>query len=147
MGAGRPKKSTGSRRISALTALASSLPADWMCVDGYLIGPGADLVGANLSDANLTGADLAGADLTGANLSETNLTDADFTGADLTNDNLKELELFLKYGVLSINEVRGGEGIEPSAWGDVPWLPMLWARTDYTGRADVQAPNSGRNKE
>jgi HK97 family phage portal protein len=62
------------------------------------------------------------------------------------DDNLKQLELFLKYGVLSVNEVRSGEGIEPAGWGDVPWLPMQWARTDYEGRADVPSPNVGRNK-
>ena len=50
------------------------------------------------------------------------------------------------YGVLSVNEVRSGEGIEPAGWGDVPWLPMQWARTDYEGRADVPSPNVGRNK-
>jgi HK97 family phage portal protein len=62
------------------------------------------------------------------------------------DDNLKQLELFLKYGVLAINEVRSGEGIEAAAWGDVPWLPLQWARTDYTGRADWPAPNVGRNR-
>jgi HK97 family phage portal protein len=62
------------------------------------------------------------------------------------DDNIKQLELFLKYGVLSVNEVRSGEGIEPASWGDVPWLPMQWARTDYEGRADVEPPEVGRNK-
>jgi HK97 family phage portal protein len=62
------------------------------------------------------------------------------------DDNLKQLELFLKYGVLSVNEVRSGEGIEPAGWGGVPWLPMQWAPTDFVGRAEVQPPNVGRNK-
>jgi uncharacterized protein YjbI with pentapeptide repeats len=47
---------------------------------------------AELSRANLTGADLSlanltGADLTGANLSRANLTGADLTGADLSRAN------------------------------------------------------------
>ena len=46
------------------------------------------------------------------------------------DDNIKELELFLKYGVLSINEVRSGEGLEPVEWGNTPWLPGMWAPTD-----------------
>jgi HK97 family phage portal protein len=58
----------------------------------------------------------------------------------------KEQELSLKYGVVTINEVRGAQGLEPVPWGDVPWLPLLWARTDYEGRADWRQPQAGRNK-
>ena len=42
----------------------------------------------------------------------------------------KEKELDLKYGVVSINEDRMERGLEPVAWGWVPWLPVLWAPTD-----------------
>jgi HK97 family phage portal protein len=63
------------------------------------------------------------------------------------DDNLKELELFLKYGVLSINEVRSGEGLERADWGDLPWIPLQWARTDFPGRADASAPKIGRNRD
>ena len=45
-------------------------------VNGYTIEPGADLTGANLSDADLTGANLSEARLTGANLAGT-LADKD----------------------------------------------------------------------
>jgi hypothetical protein len=62
-------------------------------------------------------------------------------------NNMKELELKLKYGVLSINEVRQAEGLDPVAWGNTPWLPLLWASTDYAGRADTPAPKTGRNRE
>lgn len=61
---------------------------------------GADLTGADLTRANLTGADLTGADLTrayltgadltGANLTRSNFTDAYLTGADLTDANLTD---------------------------------------------------------
>ena len=44
-------------------------------------------------------------------------------------NNLKELELKLEYGVVSINEVRSAEGLEPVPWGDVPWLPARWLPT------------------
>jgi HK97 family phage portal protein len=58
----------------------------------------------------------------------------------------KEQELNLKYGVVTINEIRGEQGLEPVPWGDVPWMPLQWARTDYTGRADWPPPHIGRNK-
>jgi len=59
----------------------------------------------------------------------------------------KEQELNLKYGLVTINEVRGEQGLQPVPWGDVPWLPLAWARTDYEGRADSATPHSGRNRE
>jgi HK97 family phage portal protein len=43
-------------------------------------------------------------------------------------NNLKELELKLKYGVCTINEVRAAEGQPPVPWGDVPWLPAAASR-------------------
>ena len=42
----------------------------------------------------------------------------------------KEDELNLKYGVTTINEVRGSQGLAPVPWGDAPWLPRQWAQTD-----------------
>ena len=78
-----------------ITGPPASLPTDWRFVDGYLIGPyadltgatltGADLSGVNLSGANLTGATLTGADLTGAALTDATLTGATLTGATLTD--------------------------------------------------------------
>src|SRR5262249_25763316 len=35
----------------------------------------------------------------------------------------RERELHLKYGVLTVNEVRGELGLPPVAWGDAPWTP------------------------
>jgi HK97 family phage portal protein len=58
----------------------------------------------------------------------------------------REQDLNLKYGVVTINEVRGEQGLAPVPWGDVPWLPLAWARTDYDGRADWPAPHIGRNR-
>jgi HK97 family phage portal protein len=42
----------------------------------------------------------------------------------------KERELNLKYGVLTVNEVRGEQGLPPVPWGDSPWLPVNWSQTD-----------------
>ena len=58
----------------------------------------ADLFGANLRCANLSNADLFGANLRGANLSNANLRnanlrDADLRGADLSNANLRNANL------------------------------------------------------
>ena len=49
-------------------------PPSWGLVDGYLVGP----------VANLTGADLTGANLSGFDLLDTNLTNANLSGADLS---------------------------------------------------------------
>jgi hypothetical protein len=67
-------------------------------VNGYIVGPGANLSEANLSEANLSeanlsGADLSGADLSGADLSGAILGGADLTGADLSGANLYGAEL------------------------------------------------------
>jgi hypothetical protein len=35
----------------------------------------------------------------------------------------KEREIDLKYGIVTVNEVRGERGLPPVAWGDRPWLP------------------------
>ncbi len=57
---------------------------------------------------------------------------------------IQQKELDLKFGVVSINEVRGERGLPPVPWGDVPWLPLQWERTDMPRRAEV--PSTGRNK-
>jgi HK97 family phage portal protein len=50
----------------------------------------------------------------------------------------------LKYGVVSINEVRSERGLPPVPWGDVPWLPLQWERTDMPRRCEM--PHTGRNR-
>ena len=54
---------------------------------------GADLFGANLRDANLRGADLRRANLSGADLRRANLRGADLRGADLRRANLSGADL------------------------------------------------------
>jgi hypothetical protein len=84
------------------------------------VGPGdlsqPELTGANLSGADLRGANLSGAYLTGANLSDANLSGASLEGADLrgahlNNTNLKGADLwpFTKLsGTLLINVDMSG---------------------------------------
>ena len=57
-------------------------------------GVRADLSGANLSGANLYRADLSGADLSGANLYRANLSGADLYGANLYGANLSGANLY-----------------------------------------------------
>ena len=51
----------------------------------------------------------------------------------------------MKYGVVTINEVRSERGLPPVAWSDVPWLSLNWDRTDAPrrggadNRAELQA--------
>lgn len=57
---------------------------------------------------------------------------------------LRQQESDLKYGVVTINEVRQERGLAPVAWGDTPWLPLTWAPSDYDREAAYA--NSGRNR-
>jgi uncharacterized protein YjbI with pentapeptide repeats len=70
-------------------SLAPATPAYGLTINGLNIGPGANLVnadlkGAGLARVNLKGADLRGADLSRASLVSANLTDANLTGANLS---------------------------------------------------------------
>ncbi|MGB0592606.1 MAG: pentapeptide repeat-containing protein, partial [Myxococcota bacterium] len=65
-----------------ITGTPAVLPTDWRLIEGYLVGPGADLTGANLNNADLTNMFLYFANFTNADL-----TDVTWTGAtcpDLT---------------------------------------------------------------
>jgi uncharacterized protein YjbI with pentapeptide repeats len=75
-------------------SLAPATPAYGLTINGLNIGPGANLVnadlkGANLKSVNLSGADLRGADLSRANLSYANLANADLSSANLTSANFQ----------------------------------------------------------
>jgi uncharacterized protein YjbI with pentapeptide repeats len=70
---------------SGLTGTPASLPANWSDSSGFLLGPtaylvSADMTGANLSNADLSNADLNSATLTGATLTGANLSDANIGG-------------------------------------------------------------------
>ena len=66
-----------------ITGTPSHLPANWQLIDGYLVGPGANLTNAELAHADLTNAHLTGTNFTGANLDDVILTGAHLDGAKL----------------------------------------------------------------
>jgi uncharacterized protein YjbI with pentapeptide repeats len=80
-----------------------SLSSSWTFRSGYLMGPGANLVEApltgadlrsvNLAGANLENAKLANADLGNANLSSANLENVNLTGASLYHTSLQNANL------------------------------------------------------
>jgi phage portal protein BeeE len=51
----------------------------------------------------------------------------------------------LKYGVVSVNEVRSERDRPPVPWGDVPGLPLNWDRTDAPRAAEE--PGTGRDRK
>ncbi len=55
----------------------------------------------------------------------------------------RQQEMDLKFGLLTVNEVRQDRGLPPVPWGDTPWLPVAWAPTDFPDRT-AYAPDSGR---
>ena len=81
------------------------LNPDWQSLNGYLLGPGAnlstvnfsgvDLRNAKLKDVNFIYANLSGANLAGVDLSGVNMTGVNLNGANLTGSNLKDTTLNL----------------------------------------------------
>jgi len=81
-----------------ITGSSLLLPTDWQLVAGHLVGPTADLMGADftgeqLAGINFVGSNLAYVNLTNANLSGANLTDTNLRGANLSDANLGEANL------------------------------------------------------
>lgn len=100
----------------------AAIPPDWRLIDGYLVGPTADLDSADLSGVDLSGMDLAGAnlsdgllsatDLAGADLKDALLYEAEVPGANLSGTNLVGADL---RGVLS-GDVHGTPTGIPAPW-------------------------------
>ncbi len=59
------------------------LPAEWQLVNGYLVGPKANLSGVQFSNSDLSFQNLSYADLKGANIFDANIDLANVAGADL----------------------------------------------------------------
>jgi len=110
------------------TGAPSALPEHWQLTDGHLIGPDADLEGAQLEGAdlegvdleganlraNLTGALLSGADLEGAGLEHADLRGADVEGANLKGANLEHAELA---GSDLYDAIFAGAAVGYAEWG------------------------------
>jgi uncharacterized protein YjbI with pentapeptide repeats len=105
---------------------APTLPADWLLTDGYLAGPGAVLVGATLTNADLASGDLTGANLREADLSGANLAGADFSNAELLEANLAGIDIDnANLTAADLGSVESG-GIT----GTTTMLPSDWALRD-----------------
>jgi hypothetical protein len=90
-----------------------------LVVNGYTIAPMADLRGADLRGANLSEADLRGVDLRWANLRWANLRGADLRWANLRWANLSEADLRgvdLREADLRGAALRGVKGCPPIPW-------------------------------
>ncbi len=59
---------------------------------------------------------------------------------------IAQQQMNLKFGIVTINEVRGEMGLPPVDWGNKPWLPLQWAPTDFERRPDYSS-HSGRNRD
>jgi uncharacterized protein YjbI with pentapeptide repeats len=76
-------------RSGGITGEPTALPPEWSLAYGYLLGPEANLSGANLSGKTLTGYNLSNANLFSANLSGAVLADVDIFNANLLGADLR----------------------------------------------------------
>ena len=105
-----------------ITGWPAALPDGWALRSGYLVGPGARLSSASLTNTDLAGASLANADLTWSNLTGTDLSKADLrqtnlAWANLSNTNLEGADLSGAnlYGVSS-GGITGEPRSLPEGW-------------------------------
>ena len=101
-------------QMAVTRSYRSSLKREPHEVNGYMIGPGADLRRADLFGADLEGVDLSGADLNEANLYEADLSGADLSGADLGGALLSGVNLI---GARANKNTVWPEGFDPVAAG------------------------------
>jgi uncharacterized protein YjbI with pentapeptide repeats len=106
----------------SLTGAPASLPASWFVTRGFLLGPAADLQGANLTGVSFGSADLEQADfystnLTGVSFGSADLQQADLQDADLARANLgtADMSQATLSGVTSGGVVLN-QGVLPSGW-------------------------------
>jgi len=98
----------------AIIGTPKKLPKNWMLVHGYLIGPSANLMNADLSKQNLRGANLTGANLTGANLTGADLSKSVLKWTALRNTNFQDT---LLNGVTGSHIISGLEPLNlPQGW-------------------------------
>ena len=97
-------------------------------MNGYKIGPRANLQNANLRDTDLSGADLIGANLRGADLRDTKLQGADLQGANLSGARLQGADL--GYANLGGAKLRGAIWDSTTKWpkGFTPQLSKALAK-------------------
>ena len=101
---------------------ALTLPSGWYLLNGYFVGPDADLVGADLHEQNLTFLDLHQALLNRANLRGSSFAFADLSAADLRGSDLRDVFLSgADLGRALLQGVRSG-GIS----GSPLLLPPEW---------------------
>ncbi|MEM7141350.1 MAG: pentapeptide repeat-containing protein [Actinomycetota bacterium] len=92
-------------RSGGIVGTPAALPPNWQLVDGYLLGPEANLDGADLSGATIIGADLTRASMNGATLAnavlidtvmvEASLRDSFFTSAVVLRGDMSNADLWL----------------------------------------------------
>lgn len=130
----------GSVTSGHLVGTPLGLPSSWSIDNGYLVGPTANLSGADLSNLDFTGRDLHGANFGSTNLSGVVFTSADlhnasFGWANLSGANLGGANLASS----SLSWVRsGGIAGTPSA---LPAGWVLFSGTLFGTRATVTGAN------
>jgi len=78
----------GSVKSGGLTGVPLNLPPEWSLKKGQLIGPEANLEGADLSGLNLNTLNLSGSNMIGSKLTNTSLVGTNLNGVLLKNSNI-----------------------------------------------------------
>lgn len=99
--------------LGQVIGIPAALPMNYRLVDGYFMGPNADLAGLDLAGLNLIGVDLISGDLASTNLTNADLTNALLVGANVSGTELAGADIA---GVVSQGSVTGTPASLPANW-------------------------------
>ena len=96
-------------RSGGITTKPAALPNNYRLINGYIVGPNANLTGADFSHQRLNGVDFSDTNLNGANFAGSELSRSHLS-ADLSNTNFSNAQLSgasLDYSTLDYAKFRG----------------------------------------
>jgi uncharacterized protein YjbI with pentapeptide repeats len=118
-----------------------TLPTDWSLINGYLVGPGANLTNVNFSNnQNLSGVNLTGAILSGANFTGANLSGANLTGAILNTGSTSATYLTSIFNTTNLSgAILSGVLLNGAAWTLFNFENVNFNNATFTSDTDLSS--------
>jgi uncharacterized protein YjbI with pentapeptide repeats len=128
-----------------IVGVPSSLPPEWELLGGYLVGPGANLYDADLSNLDFGGVDLTGADLNGADIQGTEMSTSSLDGVYSGQVTGTPASLPSEWNLVAGYLVGPGANLESENLDQIDFSDLDLAGVDLSGANIVQTAFDGTN--